>query len=754
MSRIWTGVLVAVCLTLVAAPVGAALPSAVTAQDDVNGPLHTDYFAITYEDGNRAEAERIATFADDYYEILFQRFGVEPVDEKIPIKVVDDVDCELDDAEGCYKSGVKATIYVTSDSRRVFYHELTHRFQAKAMEGGTWINPPGAIDKHEVFVEGTARYLDAPTDDIAASASFRAEDVPMTTKDAAGGEYADLALFAEFVLHEYGRKGFDMLYTRSDPREVASLSDGDYSELIEEFYDQLPQQEARMADGGAPLPGFTYDPFLPEPGSEVTFDARTPSAIERLGRSWYDGEAESYEWDFDSDGEIDATGPTVTRTIADPANATVTLYVTVDGERRKAEQDLLDSSMGLDRTAVEPVFEVTDLARGTGLDYEPDREADDRAVAGERVSLNVTVENRGITGTERVEVLFGDRRVADRKLGLVRGETRRLTVDHAVPSDLEPGTYDYRVRIGNRTWNRTVYVERARLAVSWDSISVPNGTEGWLRDAMVKPGKRMTITAEATANDGNLAVNETVRLYFGDEVVGEKTVEFGSGTSHVTFEFTVPPEVGTHRIRATILANDTTASVAGFDRRIEVKEQVGIAEATARSSAGQCTVTVTSASVESVYKADESEWRDERNVTEIEPGDDVSLAINALRNPDCGDVSKLPVEIDGESATAREKNWGTRQYYFELTRDFDEPGEYEVRAGGTVLVTIDVTSESGQSTEGGKPDGSTEQDDSTEGEADDETPTPNQSPDAPGFGVLVAVVALLVAAVIRGRSGR
>ncbi len=743
----------------------AGTTDGVAAQDSLNGPIKTDYFTISYEDGNRAEAQEVASFADEYYEVIFQRFGVEPVDELIPVRVVDEesMDCTLVDAAGCYKSGVKATIYVTSDSRSLFYHELTHRFQARAMEGGTWIDPPGSIAKFDVFVEGTARYLGTPADDIAARASFRAEDTPMTTKNVSFDGYDDLALFSEFVLHEFGREGLDVLYTTSDPREVATLSNGDYPELVEQFYDQLPKQASRMADGGAPLVGFTYDPFLPEAGSEVTFDARTPSAIEQLGKSWYDGEANSYEWDFDGDGEIEATGPTVTRTIDDPANTTVTLYVTIDGERHRAEQDLLDSSMALGRTALEPVFEVTDVKRAAGLTYPADRDADHRGFAGVESTLNVTVHNRGITGSETVELRLADRTVATRQLDLGANGARQLSVEHVIPADLDPGTYEYEVVIGNQTWTRTVYVENPNLSLKFDSMSVPNGTEGWLMQSMVKPGKRMEVVVDAVGYEDDATRTETVEFYVGDRTIAQREVTFTSGYSSVRLNFTAPSEPGNYHIRGSAVSD--ASPVDGFARRIKVREDVGIAEVELEDLGTDetCSATIKSAELWDIYKEDDEDWFNPENVSAINPGDDVQWLITLVPSDDCQPGGRFAIEVAGDDQYAYVESaktpWANPGYTFE------EPGRYEVRAGGTVISTVNVTAEpttttvQTTTTSSGGDAGNSEETESESGAESETTdrpePTEETTADAtggtPGFGVPAAVVALLVAVTLARR---
>ncbi len=742
--------LAAVLLAVVAVPGGAA------GQESTDDRIQTDYFTISYTDGNRGDAEAVASFADDYYEVLFQRFGVEPVDEKIPVRVVEkaDLDCESADARGCYKSGVEATIYVTSDSRSVFYHELTHRFQAKAMEGGAWIDPPGSIDKFDVFVEGTASYLDRSAGEIRQQASFRAEEIEMTTKDATGEEYADLSLFTEFVLHEYGREGFDMLYTESDPRDVASLSESDYPALVETFYDQLPEQESRLAEGGAPLAGFTYDPFLPEPGSEVTFDARTPSAIAALDRSWYDGEAEAYEWDFDGDGEIDATGPTVTRTIDDPASTTVTLYVTVDGERYRAEQDLLDSSMALSESAVNPAFEVTQIERGAGLNLHFDDESVDyEAAPGQTVGLDLTVENNGIAGSQQIEFYLNGEQLDSRQLNLDGSERREISVDHTIPDGLESGSYEYEVRIDDQRWTRQIYILQPEIGVKFDSISVPDGTEGWIENARVKPGKRMEVQFKII-NRENANVDGAVELYVGDEMVETKDVSFGSGSNVVSFDTTAPSSTGAYQIRAVPVA-DSNVAVEGASRRINVREDISVAEIEAQSDAGRCPLTVTSVSIYSVYKGEEG-WVDPENVDRITPDDDIRWNINAMPDESCEGTLELTLDFNGETRTFYTGVRGPMEIYFDPAYSFEEPGEHEVRHGNTVLDTVTIsaaadTTDGADDPTAGEGTGGAGSDD-TEAEASDSTGEGSTESSTPGFGPLTGLTAVVSTAAILYRE--
>jgi len=76
-----------------------------------------------------------------------------------------------------------------------------------------------------------------------------------------------------------------------------------------------------------PVPDFTYTPARPTVGELVSFDAS--------GSEDPDGEVVFYEWDFDGDGKVDATGKFATHVFEEPGAQPVTLTVT-DDEGNKA----------------------------------------------------------------------------------------------------------------------------------------------------------------------------------------------------------------------------------------------------------------------------------------------------------------------------------------------------------------------------------------------------------------------------------
>ena len=245
---------------------------AVATQDTAETQIQTDYFVITYEEGMREEAQRVASFADEYHNVLFQRFGVEPRDERTQVTLTSrsNLPCETAGVTGCYRNP-PGEIFISDDDPGLFYHELIHHYQAV-----TGVGTPGQ-QPLEISIEGTARYLEKPDEEIASSASFAFdEDWYFTLRDAEGADYDELALFSEYLLHEYGREAFDVLFTTTwywpdggtFGDRLAEATDTEYRTIREGFADQLRQQQRRMESGGTPLPGFTYDPFTVAPGAE------------------------------------------------------------------------------------------------------------------------------------------------------------------------------------------------------------------------------------------------------------------------------------------------------------------------------------------------------------------------------------------------------------------------------------------------------------------------------------------------------
>lgn len=120
------------------------------------------------------------------------------------------------------------------------------------------------------------------------------------------------------------------------------------------------QSEFRV--NAPPRANFAINPTTPLVGTPVRFDA--------IGLD-PDGSAVSYAWDFDSDGNTDATGPATSHTYTRPGDQTVSLSVTdSDGATTTVEQAV--------RINDKPTISI---------------EAPDHAMAGELVEFTATVDN-------------------------------------------------------------------------------------------------------------------------------------------------------------------------------------------------------------------------------------------------------------------------------------------------------------------------------------------------------------------------
>ncbi|WP_336325785.1 hypothetical protein [Halovenus sp. HT40] len=771
-----TRFLVVLLLVSTAGLLGAvAEPVAAASTQDTEQRIETDHFVITYEGGMDGDAEQVASVADEYYEVLFQRFGQNPEEGRIRVALTSESElpCGDDNAAGCYE-GSEETIYISDGNPELFYHELVHRYQDVA-----GIGSPGTQRPLAIGIEGTAEYLSTPGTELAQRATFdfdkdwyfTVRDVDVTSEN-----YAELALFNEFLLHEYGREAFDVLYEQawyfpaggSVAEELEAVTGTEFSTVREQFLDQRGQQRQRLSEGPTTLPGFTYEPFVVSAGTEVTFDARTPGVIEQLGRSWYPDRPSAYEWDFDGDGAVDATGPVVSRTIEDPANATVTLYVTVDGQRRKATQHLL-SRVVSDGSG--PTLAVADVTRGAGLTYPGDRNADYRGVAGAQATLNVSVVNRGLARTETVTLTLGDSTVAERTVDLERDSTARLTLAHTIPDGLEPGAYDYEITVDGRTSERTVYVRQPALSLKWESMAVPNGNRALLLAGKVRTGDRVRLTLDPTATEFDSQVTERVSFSIDDRTIDEREVTFGPGTDTVTVEFDAPSTPGTYQLGAS--AVDATSPVR-FSRRLTVVDDVALTRV--ENAAGDCSLAVTEIEFSNIFTADTEQYLGPNELSEINPGDEVTYLIHALRNDECEGLPKLPVTVGGEQQTVLEDAMRTRQYSFSVTQTFGSTGTFELTVNDTVLTEINVTAattdsetDSGEtadqtdSTDDAEREDSTDETESTEDRADEpegesqstedttersaesaqenESDSPSSDESGPGFGIGAALAA-------------
>ncbi|WP_252700370.1 hypothetical protein [Natronosalvus vescus] len=388
-----------------------------------DGELETAYFLIRYHADYADEAETIAAVADDHYVVLHQKFGLELPEHRTQL-IVGPRENQPCDAVGCVDPLNR--VWVSTDSRSLLHHELVHTIQLR--EHWSPLNQLSDPDPGEgMFIEGTAKYLDASAAQIERSARFDPDAIDLTSYPEGSTEYAERALFVEFVIETYGREAFDALYLEGSVAGLEAATGASFADLRADFDVHLDAQQQRLRDGGAPLPAFTYDPIEPEPEQEVTLDARTPDAVAAIGRTWYPTEPDAFAWDLTGDGEVDATGPTATLEVPTTGEwpAEVTLLVEIDGETHAATQRIVLSG--------EPSIGVADAA------------VPDRLEPEETVSATVTVVNDDPRPTsDTLELVVGDERVASTTVELAPGEERTVELEGTV-SGLEAGTYSLRI---------------------------------------------------------------------------------------------------------------------------------------------------------------------------------------------------------------------------------------------------------------------------------------------------------------------
>ena len=165
-----------------------------------------------------------------------------------------------------------------------------------------------------------------------------------------------------------------------------------------------------------PTASFTYSPSSPTTEDTITFDAS--------GSSDPEGPIASYEWDFNSDGTVDATGEQVTHSYATSGDKSVTLTVTDSkGQSRSMSQTVTvsqptDSVTQATDISITPNSGINESTYGTDsfnitntgdgnisavtLDLStgvlPDMVFDPNGTAGDKASKGFTVDTEGGTG--------------------------------------------------------------------------------------------------------------------------------------------------------------------------------------------------------------------------------------------------------------------------------------------------------------------------------------------------------------------
>ncbi|MFA9427898.1 CARDB domain-containing protein [Natronorubrum sp. A-ect3] len=368
--------------------------------------------------------------------------------------------------------------------------------------------------------------------------------------------------------------------------------------------------------------------------------------------------------------------------------------------------------------AAEPLFDVT-------IDQAPDE-----VTAGEKVDVDLTVENIGETvGDQTVRLSVDGTDLADsEQLELDSGATEPLTLTWDT-EDVDADLYDLDVETEDTTDTTSIAV------VEPDTPFFDVAIDEDATDDTVEPGEELAVTALVT-NTGGLEETQPIEFDVGDSGVddtAERTLEAGE-ENEITFTYTVAEDIEADTIPITVeSANDSATHTV----TVESGEAGGGLPAFPEPS--------DDASV-SIGHIDAP--------SEVEIGE--SVQVSAL----VGNHAEEPVSehiilsldgmtIDRETTTFEGSTETKVEYEFAAP---DAAGEYEVtietrdQSTSTTLTVIEEErlEEDESATE--EPEADEPETDETEtgtDDGDDDETVFEFSDGSPGFGILPALVALL-----------
>ena len=315
------------------------------------------------------------------------------------------------------------------------------------------------------YNDGTWTWLSG--DDEGVDVSYTVEYTVSVPEDASPGEYSISADGSAL-----------------SPADSASTSDSDSTTITVEDPDQNED----------PTASFTASPSSPEAGETVSFDASDSSDA--------DGTIESYEWDFDGDGETDATGEQVTNAFDAAGDYDVTLTVTDDGATAQATQTVSVSEV--------PNQDPTASISGPSS-----------AQVDEQVTFDAADSSDADGSIESYEWDFGDGETAT-------GQSVSHTFDSA----------------GDYTVELTVTDDDGATATATQSVSVSSAPEpGNFQVADLEAPSSATqgdnVTVEATVeNTGDEAATQSVAFTFDGTQLDSQDLTLSDGKNE-TVSFTV-----------------------------------------------------------------------------------------------------------------------------------------------------------------------------------------------------------------------
>ena len=287
-------------------------------------------------------------------------------------------------------------------------------------------------------------------------------------------------------------------------------------------------------------------PTSAEVGEQVTY---TASASD-------DGTIASYEWDFDGDGETDATGESVTTSFDSAGSYDVELTVTDDqGAETTATQTITVSE------APDPAnFQISNL------------DAPSEATQGDTVTVTATVENTGdVEATQPVEFSFDGSVVDSQQVTLAGGASDEVTFTLDT-TGVAADTYTHGVSTNDDTATAQITVNEPTPEPPADTI-----------DVSLEPADQTAVTGEEVTYDVVVSGTDDVGSFEG------LTVSLTDSATATIVDASTPASDGSEEVTV----DGNSATIAAFGLPSDTSDPVTIATITVSADAnGETDLTV------------------------------------------------------------------------------------------------------------------------------------------------------------------
>ncbi|WP_049984764.1 PKD domain-containing protein [Halobellus rufus] len=419
----------------------------------------------------------------------------------------------------------------------------------------------------------------------------------------------------------------------------------------------------------APSASFDVSPASPDVGEEVSLDAS--------GSSDADGSIVSYEWDFDGDGTVDATGssPTAAHTYDSADDYTVELTVIDDDGATDTATETITVSQAPQPDPAE--FQLS------ALDVESPVEQ------GTDAAVTATVENvGGESGTQTV-ALDVDGSEVDSQSVTIDGDSSQQVSFDVDTSGLSVGDHDVTLSTDDDSASATLTVNEAPPdnqppSAAFDvSPADPETDETVTFDAAASSDADGSIASyEWDFGDGETATGETATHSY--ETAGDYTVELtvtdddgATDTATETVTVAAPSEPGPEQSTAVSLSPDEDLVAVNGSTTFDVV----VENADGGVGAYSLGVSVDDASAAAITDLSV----DDGALSDVEVAGDGSSAsadVALLDTDDTGPVTVATVTVDGEAD-------GTTDLALDVSSLGTESGDaYEVTETNGATLTV------------------------------------------------------------------